>query len=112
MENHTHELQIQIQELKGKLETLHQTLGKTFQTTYMDKQLKEFEELLLDNALLKVQNQTLAHKNLKWKEWWQIVQEITEDQIQNNLEIVHANEEAYLNELVAYQLQFKDYTYD
>jgi hypothetical protein len=29
----------------------------------MDNQLKEFEELLLDNA------QTLANKNLKWKEW-------------------------------------------
>jgi hypothetical protein len=26
----------------------------------MDNQLKEFKELLLDNALLKVQNQTLA----------------------------------------------------
>jgi hypothetical protein len=59
--------------LKGELETLHQTLGKIFQTTYMDNQLKEFEELLLDNALLKVHNQTLADKNLKWKEWWQIV---------------------------------------
>jgi hypothetical protein len=28
----------------------------------MDNRLKEFEELLLDNALLKVQNQTLAKK--------------------------------------------------
>jgi hypothetical protein len=28
------------------------------------------------------------------------------------LKIVYANEEAYLNELVAYQLQFEDYTYD
>jgi hypothetical protein len=38
--------------------------------------LKGFEELLLDNALLKVHNQTLANKNLKREEWWQIVQEI------------------------------------
>jgi CHAD domain-containing protein len=56
MENYTHELRVQIQELKGELETF----CKAFQTTYMDNQLKEFKELLLDNALLKVQNQTLA----------------------------------------------------
>jgi hypothetical protein len=49
--------------LKGELETLHQTPNKVFQTIYME--LKEFEELLLDHALFKVQNQTLADKNLK-----------------------------------------------
>jgi len=36
IENRIHELQVQIQELKGELETLHQTLGKVFQTTYID----------------------------------------------------------------------------
>jgi hypothetical protein len=46
-------------------------LGKVFQTTYVGN--REFEELLLDNALFKVQNQTLVDKNPKWKEWWQIV---------------------------------------
>jgi len=51
--------------LKGELETLRQTLGKVFQTTYMDNQLREFEELFLDNALFKVQNQALVDKNLK-----------------------------------------------
>jgi hypothetical protein len=56
--------------LKDELETLRQTLGKVSQTTYTYNQLREFEELLLDNALLKVQNQTLVDKNLKWKEWW------------------------------------------
>jgi hypothetical protein len=35
--------------------------------------LKEFEELLLDNTLLKVQNEALGDTNFKWKEWWQIV---------------------------------------
>jgi hypothetical protein len=45
----------------------------------MDNLLKEFEEFFLDNALLKVQNQTLADKSLKWKEWWQILQEIIEE---------------------------------
>jgi len=54
MENHTHELWVHIPELKGKLETFHKSLGKAFQPTYMDNQLKEFEKLLLDNALLKV----------------------------------------------------------
>jgi hypothetical protein len=43
----------------------------------------------------------LANKNLKWKEWWQTVQEITEEQIQDSLKIICANKEAYLNELVA-----------
>jgi hypothetical protein len=47
----------------------------------MNNRLKEFEELLLDNTLFKVQNQTLGDKNLEWKEWWQIVQEFTEEQI-------------------------------
>jgi hypothetical protein len=54
MENRTHELEVQIQELKGELETFHKTPSKVFQTTYMGNQLKELEELLLDNALFKV----------------------------------------------------------
>jgi hypothetical protein len=61
MENRTHELWVQIQELKGELEIFCKVSGKVFQTTYMDNRLKEFEELLLDNALLKVQNQTLVN---------------------------------------------------
>jgi hypothetical protein len=39
--------------------------------------LKEFEKLLLDNTLLKVQNQALRDRNPKWKDWWQTVQEFT-----------------------------------
>jgi hypothetical protein len=78
MENRTHELRVQIQELKGKLDILRKTFNKVFQLTYMDNRLKEFEELLLDNTLLQVHNWTLVDKNPKWKEWWQIVKEITE----------------------------------
>jgi hypothetical protein len=33
----------------------------------MGNQLKEFEKLFLENALLKVQKQTLANRNPKWK---------------------------------------------
>jgi hypothetical protein len=62
--------------LKGKLETLCKAPNKVFQPIYMDNWLKEFEGLLLDNVMLKVQNRTLVDKNMKWKEWWQIVQEI------------------------------------
>ncbi len=102
MENHTHELRVQIQKLKGELETLCKSHGKNFQATYMDYQLKEFEKLLLDNALFKVLNQTLAKKNLKRKEWWQTVQEITKKQIQEGLDIVRVDEKAYLNEPIAY----------
>jgi UDP-galactopyranose mutase len=78
----------------------------------MDNQLREFEELLLDNALLKVQNQALVEKNPKWEKLWQTIHEIMEEQIQDNIKIVYANEKAYLNELLAYQLQFEGYTYD
>jgi hypothetical protein len=39
----------------------------------MNNKLKEFEELLLDNTLLKMQNQALGDRNLKWKEWWQTI---------------------------------------
>jgi hypothetical protein len=53
------------------METLCKSLGEAFQPMYMDNQLKEFEELFMDNALFKVQNQALVKKNLKWKEWWQ-----------------------------------------
>jgi hypothetical protein len=49
-----HKLWVQIQKLNGKLETFHKSLDKASQPTYMDKQLREFEELLLDNGLLKV----------------------------------------------------------
>jgi hypothetical protein len=112
MENCTHELWVQIQKMKGELETFCKLPSKVFQTTYKDNQLKEFEELFLDNTLLKVQNQTLTDKNLKWKEWWQTMQEIIEKQIQDSLDITHANEKAYLNELVVYWLHLESYKYD
>jgi hypothetical protein len=69
MENRTHKLWVHSQKLKGKLETFRKSPSKAYQLTYMDNQLKEFEKLLLDNALLRVQNRTLAEKNPKWKEW-------------------------------------------
>ncbi len=47
----------------------------------MDNQLREFEELLLDSTLRKIQNQTLVDMNLKWKEWWKTMQEIAKDMI-------------------------------
>jgi hypothetical protein len=58
----------------------------------MNNRLKEFEELLLDNTLLKVQNQALETKNAKWKEWWQTIQEFTKEKIQKNMELAHSNE--------------------
>jgi hypothetical protein len=41
--NCTHELRVQIQELKGELEILHKLPSKAFQPTYMDNRLKEFK---------------------------------------------------------------------
>jgi len=41
--------------------------------------LKEFEELLLNDILFQVQNQTLAKEKLEMeREWWQTVHEIME----------------------------------
>jgi len=54
--------------------------------------LKEFEELLLNNTLLKVHNHAFEMKNPKWKEWWQIIQEFIKEQIQKNMELVHYDE--------------------
>jgi hypothetical protein len=54
--------------LKSELKTFHQSHGKTFQTTFVDNQLRVFEVLLSDNALFNVQNQVLANNNPKWKE--------------------------------------------
>jgi hypothetical protein len=58
----------------------------------MNNRLKEFEKLLLDNTLLKVSNHALEMKNPKWKEWWQIIQEFTKEQIQENMELICFNE--------------------
>lgn len=41
-----------------------------------------------------------------------MVQEITKEYIQDNLELTHVNEEVYLNELFAYRLKFLNYKYD
>jgi hypothetical protein len=54
----------------------------------MQNMLNQFEELLLDNTILKVHNHALEIKNPKWKEWWQTIQEFMEDQIQEKLEMV------------------------
>lgn len=53
----------------------------------MQNMLNQFEELLLDNTVFKVQNHALETKNPKWKEWWQTIQEFMEDQIQEILEM-------------------------
>jgi hypothetical protein len=73
--------------------------------------LKEFEELLLDNTLFKVQNETLGDKNPKWKEWWQIVQGFQEEQIQDSMELACFNEESCQLELQAYRTAFLDFKY-
>jgi hypothetical protein len=54
----------------------------------MHNKLKQLEQLLLYNTLLKVQNHALGNKNPKWKEWWQTLQEFTKDQIQENMVLV------------------------
>jgi hypothetical protein len=42
-------------------------------------------------------------KNLKLKEWWQIVQKFTKEQIQENMELAHFNKHNYQLELQAYE---------
>jgi hypothetical protein len=73
VEKKTQVLNAQIQEWKDKLEMTKVQMSNTTQLPIkMQNMLKEFEELLLDNTLLKIQNQVLGDKNRKW-EWWQIV---------------------------------------
>jgi hypothetical protein len=45
----------------------------------MNNKLKEFEELLLNNTLLKMHNQALGDKNPKLKEWWQTIQKFIKE---------------------------------
>jgi hypothetical protein len=69
--------------------------------------------LLPDNILLKVQNQALGDRNPKWKEWWKTVQEFTEEEIQDRVELVPSNnEQNYQLELEAYQNVFPDFKYE
>ncbi len=96
LENSTHDLQVQIKKLKGKVITMCQSRGKTFQTSYINNQLREFKELMLDNALFKLQNQALTNNNLKWKEWWQIIQNFEKEQIQDSLELACANVQKHI----------------
>jgi hypothetical protein len=77
----------------------------------MNNMLKEFEELLLDNTLLKVENQTLGERNPKWP-WWQIAQEFTKEQIQDSMELVRFDEHNYQLKLHAYQIVFLDFKYE
>jgi len=78
----------------------------------MNNRLKELKELLLDNTLLKVQNQALGDKNPKWKEWWQTSQEFTEEQIQESMDLTHSNEYSYQLELQAYQTTSPNFKYE
>ncbi len=78
----------------------------------MNNKLKEFEELLLDNTLLKVQNQALGDRNPKWKEWWQIIQEFKEEQMQENMELACSDEQSYQLELHAYRIAFPNFKYE
>jgi len=61
----------------------------------MHNRFKEFENLLLDNILRKTQNEALGHKNPKWKKWWQIMQEFTQEQIEENMELAIVDEHVY-----------------
>jgi hypothetical protein len=78
----------------------------------MNNRLKEFEELLLNNTLLKVQNQALGYRNPKWKEWWQTIHEFIEEHIQNNMELARFNEQSYQLEMHAYRIVFLNFKYD
>ncbi len=39
-------------------------------SSIMNNMSKDFEELILNNTLLKMQNQAFKDRNPKWKEWW------------------------------------------
>jgi hypothetical protein len=78
----------------------------------MNNNLKEFEELLPDNMLLKVQNQASGNKNPEWKEWWQTIQEFMEEKIKESMELACFNEQSYQLELQVYRIIFLDFKYE
>jgi hypothetical protein len=51
----------------------------------------------------------LGDRNPKLKKWWQIVQEFTEEQIKDSMELVRSNEQSYQLELQAYKTVFLDF---
>jgi hypothetical protein len=77
----------------------------------MNNSLKEFKELLLNNTVLKVQNQALGDRNPKWKEWWQTIEEFAKEQIQESMELARFDEQGCQLELHAYQTTFLDFKY-
>jgi len=93
----------QIQNWKGQYEITKEKQNKIspILLVKMNSRLKEFDELL-DNTLLKVQNQALENKNPKWNEWQQIVQEFTEEHIQDIMELARYDEHSYQLELQTY----------
>ncbi len=44
-----------------------------------DNKLKKF--LLLDNIVLKIHNQAFKDQNPNWKEWWQTMQKLIDEQV-------------------------------
>jgi hypothetical protein len=54
----------------------------------------------------------LGDKNPKWKDWWQIFQEFTKKQIQDNMELAHFDEQSYRLELQAFQTISPDFKYE
>lgn len=110
MENHNHELHVQIQELKGKLETLHQSLSKA---TYMDNWLREFEELLLHNALLKCRIKPQQTKIQNGKNGGRPYKKLQRSKSKTIWKLLMQMKSLfYLNKLVTYRLQFEGYTCD
>jgi hypothetical protein len=54
----------------------------------------------------------LGDRNPKWKEWWQIVEEFTKEQIQESMELAPFDERGYQLELHAYRNTFLDFKYE
>lgn len=108
MENQTYTLQARAQDWKGQFEMSKVQSNKLTQALpiWMHNKLKEFEELLLNNTLLKVQNQALGDKNPKWKEWWQMIQQFMEEH-----GATYVDEHVYQLELQAYQTTFPIFKY-
>ncbi len=108
MENQTYTLQIQVQDWKGQFELSKVQSNKPIQALpiRMHNNLKEFEELLLSNILLKVQNQAFGDKNPQ-----------VEGVVANDTTIMeehgttYVDEHVYQLELRAYQTTFANFKY-
>jgi hypothetical protein len=70
---------------------------------YLSKyRLKEYDNLLMQNIILKTKQKSLQVKASHMNEWWNLVQDLLQNDIQNLFNELKADETNYRRKLKAY----------